>query len=85
MRKFFEVDNSSSAHVDNIKKDILVLTEGLVQGLDYTVITTQAKYPINFTIQGRRFVLSLNYDGSNNFLLVNAVKKYEFQSKDSKI
>ena len=38
-----------SVHIDNNEKDILVLGEGPTQGLDDTTLTTEAKYPINFT------------------------------------
>ena len=34
---------------DNKKEDILVLGESPTQGLDDTIITTEAKYSINFT------------------------------------
>ena len=70
----FGVDNSSSVLIDNIQKDTLVFGEGLVQELDYTANTTGANYLINFTRPGRKFVLSLYYNGSNIFLFVNAVK-----------
>ena len=40
---------SSSVHVDNKEKDILILFEGLLQGLDDTTLTAEAKYPISFT------------------------------------
>ena len=59
-----------------IKKDILVLTEGPTQRLDNTIITVEAKYPINFAGSGKRFVLSLYSNGSNSFLFVSAIKKY---------
>ena len=39
----FGVDMSSSVHVDNKKKDILILGNGLTQGLEYT-ITAEKKY-----------------------------------------
>ena len=45
----FGADMSSSVHVDNKKKDILVLGEGLTQGLDDTTLTAVAKYPVSFT------------------------------------
>ena len=45
----FWVDNSSSLHIDNKKKYILVLGEGQTQGLDDTVVMAEAKYSINFT------------------------------------
>ena len=46
---FFGVDNSSSAHTDNRKTDMFVLSEGLVDGLDDTTITAEAKYSIEIT------------------------------------
>ena len=68
----FGVDMSSSVHVDNKNKDILILGEGLIQGLDDTTLTAEAKYPINFTQPNKRFVLSVHYNGSNSFLFVIA-------------
>ena len=68
----FRADMSSSAHVDNKGEDILILGEGPAQGLDDTTLTTEAKYPINFTQSGKKFVLSLHQNGSNSFLFVNA-------------
>ena len=64
----------SSVHVDNKRKDVLIFGEGTTQGLDDTTLTAEAKYPINFTQLGKRFVLSLHYNGSNNFLFVSATK-----------
>ena len=63
---------SSSAHIDNTGKDILILGEGPRQGLDDTTLTVEAIYPINFTQPNKRFALSLHYNGSNSFLFVNA-------------
>ena len=63
---------SSSVHIYNKNKDILILGEGPTQGLDDTAITAEAKYPISFTQSRKRFVLSLHYNGSNSFLFVNA-------------
>ena len=42
---------SSSVHVDNKEKDILVLPKGSAQGLDGTKVTAEAKYPINLQNQ----------------------------------
>ena len=44
----FGVDMSSSQHIDNKTKDILILGEGSTQGLEYT-LTTEKLYSINFT------------------------------------
>ena len=81
----FGADMSSSVHIDNKNKNILILGEGLIQGLDDTTVTAEAKYPINFTQSERRFMLSLHYNGSNRFLFVNATKIYQFKAKDSEI
>ena len=71
--------------VYNLEKNILVPGEGLTQGLNDTKITAEANYPTNFTRSGRRFVLSLHYNGSNSFLFVTAMKTYQFKAIDPKI
>ena len=45
----FGTDMSSSVHIDNKNKDILILGEGTTQGLDDTTLTAEVKYPMNFT------------------------------------
>ena len=47
---------SSSVHVDNKGKDLLILGEGPTRGLDDSILTAEAKYPINFTQSGKTFV-----------------------------
>ena len=81
----FRADLSSPVHIDNKGKDILILGEGPTQGLDDTTLTAEAKYPINFTQSGKRFALSLHYNGSNSFLFVNATNVYQFKAKESEI
>ena len=50
---------SSSVHIDNKRKDILILGKGPTQGLDYTKLTAEKEYSINFTEQQNKFCLSL--------------------------
>ena len=83
MSLFLEL--SSSVHVYNKWKDILIFGEGATQGLNDATLTTEAKYPINFTQSGKRFVLSLHYNGRNSFLFVNATKVFQFKAKNSEI
>ena len=45
----FGVDMSSSVHIDNKKRDILVLGKEPTQGLEYT-LTEGKLYSINFTV-----------------------------------
>ena len=72
-------------HIDNKNKDILILGERPTQGLDYTTLTAEEKFPINFTQPRKRFVLSPQYNGSNSFLFVNVTKIYQFKGNDSEI
>ena len=85
----FGVDDSFSVHIVDKNKNILALGEGLTQGLEDATIRAEARHHIDFTESGKRFLLSLHYNGSNSFLLVNKVKKYQFnisnKAKDSEI
>ena len=45
----FGVDMTSSFHINNKKKDILIAGIGSKQGLDDTTLTAEAKYLINFS------------------------------------
>ena len=70
----FAGNMSSSVHIDNKNKDILILGEGPTQGLDDTILTTEAKYPTNFTQSNRKFILSIHYNEIDSFLFVDATK-----------
>ena len=63
---------------------LTILDEGPAQRLNDTTLAAEAKYPISFTQSGKRFVLSLHYNGSNSFLFVNNTKVYQFKAKNSK-
>ena len=76
----FEADMGSSVQVDNKNRDI-ILDESPTQKLNDTTLTADAKYPVNFTQPNKRFVLSLQYNGSNSFLFVNATKIHQFKAK----
>ena len=76
---------SSSVHVDNKKKYILILGEGPTQGLDGTTLTAEKKYSINFNENNKKFCLSLHYNGANSNLFVNGTEIIEFKAKDSEI
>ena len=79
------VDKSSSEHIDNKKKDILILGFGQTQGLDDILLTAEAQCSINFSRSNRKFCLNLHYNGSNSFLFVNPTKIYQSKAKDSEI
>ena len=66
----FGVDMSSSAHIDNKKKNILVLRIGPTQELKHT-LTAEKMHSINFTVTNKKFCLSLCYNGAKSYLFVN--------------
>ena len=80
----FGVDMSSSAHVDNKLKDILILGKSPTQGLEHT-LTAEKMYLINFAVTRRKFCLSLHYNGANSYLFFNGEEIVKFKAKYSPI
>ena len=79
----FGADMSSSPHIDNKGKDILVLGRGPTQGLGENSLTAEKMYSINFTVTKKKFCLSLHYNGANSYLFVNGKEIIKFKAKDS--
>ena len=75
---------SSSAKIDNRKKDILILGIGPAQGLE-NMRSAEKRYSINFTKKNTKFCLSLHYNGANSYLFVNGTEIIKFKAKDSEI
>ena len=75
---------SSSSHIDNNKKDILVPGKGSTQGLEHT-LTAEKMCSINFTVTKKKFCLSLHYNGANSYLFVRGTEIYKFKAKDPEI
>ena len=42
-------------------------------------------YSINFSATGRRFCLSLHYNGANSYLFVNGTEMIKFKAKESEL
>ena len=80
----FGAGMSSSAHIDNKKKGILVLGIAPTQGLEHT-LTTEKMYSINFTVTKKKFCLSLHYSGENSYLFFSGPEIYKLKAKDSEI
>ena len=75
---------SSSARIDNRKKDILIPGKGPTQGLEHA-LSAEKLYSINFTKKNTKFCLSLHYNGANSYLFVNGTEIIKFKAKDSEI
>ena len=74
----------SSTHIDNKKKDILILGKGPTRGLKHS-LTAEKMYSVNFTVTKKKFWSSLHYNGANSYLFVNGTEIYKFKAKDSEI
>ena len=64
---------SSSVHIYNKEKDILILGKCLIQGLNDTMLTAETQYLINFRRANIKFCL--HYNESSSVLFVNSTKK----------
>ena len=69
----FGIDMSSSAHISNKKKDILILGKGPTQGLEHA-LTAEKMYSINFSVTKKKFCISLHYNGANSYLFVSGTE-----------
>ena len=75
---------SPSSHIDDKKKDILILSNGPTQGLEST-LTAKKFYSINITEHNTKCCLSLHYNGANSYLFVNGTEIIKFKAKDFEI
>ena len=55
------------------------------QGLEHTLTAEKKMYSINFTVTKKKFCLSLHYNGTNSYLLVNGTEISKFKAKEFKI
>ena len=81
----FGVDMSFSKHVNNIANNIYVMGKDYVQKINDTTIYAEKMYYRNFTDPGKKFVLSLHYDGNNSYLFVNGRQELKFKSKTDQL
>ena len=81
----FEVDMSSSVHIDNKRKHILILGKGPTQGLGEHSLTAEKMYSVSFADNGDKYCLSLHYNGASSYLFLNGVEIIKFKAKDSNI
>ena len=81
----FGIDISSSLHIDNKGKDILILGKGPTQGLDEHSLTAEKMDSINFTKENTKFCLSLHYNGANSYLFANGTEIIKLKQKILKL
>ena len=76
---------SSSVHVDNKGKDILILGKDTTQGLGEHSLTAEKMYSVNLTDHRLKYCLCLHYNGANSYLFVNGTEIFNLKAKGSKI
>ena len=72
-------------HANNKSNNALVLGKALIQGINGTTIYAEKIYSTNFTVDNKKFCLSLHYNGDNSYLFVNSKEIHKFKTKDSEI
>ena len=75
----------SFVNVDNKNKDIIIIGEGTIDGLDDKTLTAEDKYSINFREHNKTFCLSLHYNGANSYIFANGFEIHKCKANDSEI
>ena len=81
----FGADMSSSVHATNRANHVYLMGTGLTQGINDTTIYAEKNFYRNFTDFGKKFVLSLHYNGDNSYLFVNGKQELKFKAKTDQL
>ena len=81
----FGADMSFSKHANNTANNIYVMGKNYVQKINNTAIYTEKMYYRNFTYLGKKFVLSLHYNGDDSYLFVNDRQELKFKTKTDQL
>ena len=67
----FGVDMSFSAHGNLMGgNNIYLMSDGLTQGINDTMLYVEKNYWRNFTDPGKKFIISLHYNGDESYFLL---------------
>ena len=81
----FGADMSFSTHANNRANDIYVMGELFIQGINNTTIYAEKKFYKNSTDPGKKFILSLHYNGDDSYLFVNGRQELKFKCKTDQL
>ena len=81
----FGVDMSFSAHTTNRANHIYLMGEGIAQGINDTTIYVEKNYWSNFTDPGKKFIISLHYNGDKSYFFVNGRQELKFKAKTDQL
>ena len=78
-------DMSFSVHATNRANNIYLMGTGLTQGINDTTIYAEKNFYRNFTDFGKKFMLSLHYNGDDSYLFVNGRQELKFKAKTDQL
>ena len=81
----FGADMSFSVHKTNRANHIYLMGTGLTQGIHDTSLYAEKNFYRNFTDPGKKFVLSLHYNGDDSYLFVNGRQELKFKCKTDQL
>ena len=81
----FRVDMSFSVHTTNRANNIYVMGHGLTQGIHDTTLYVEKNYWRNFTDPGKKFIISLHYNGDESYLFVDGRQELKFKAKTDQL
>ena len=81
----FGVDMSFSKHANNKANNIYLIGTDYITKINDTTIYTEKMFYRNFTDPGKKFILSLHYNGDNSCLFVNGREELKFKTKTNQI
>ena len=77
----FGADMSFSVHATNRANNIYLMGTGLTEGINDTTIYAEKDFYRNFTDFGKKFMLSLHYNGDDSYLFANGRQELKFKAK----
>ena len=81
----FGVDMSFCVHATNRANNIYVMGDGLTQGIHDTTLYVEKNYWRNFTDPGKKFIISLHYNGDESYFVVNGRQELKFKAKTDQL
>ena len=74
---------SFSKHPNNKANNIYVMGKDYITKINDTTIYAEKMFHRNFTSPGKKFILSLHYNGDNSYLFINAREELNLLGKRS--
>ena len=81
----FGADMSFSVNATNRANNIYVMGTGLTQGIHDTTLYAEKNFYRNFTDPGKKFMLSLHYNGDYSYLFVSDRQELKFKCKTDQL